>query len=82
MPGDLSVIGFDNIPESALSTPPLTTIDQPIQQMGGGRGRVLTGLIDGTAGEIRHLTLPTQLVVRRSCRRVRPDESPSPAKRP
>src|SRR5699024_799015 len=34
VPGDLSVIGFDNVPESALSTPPLTTVAQPIQQMG------------------------------------------------
>jgi LacI family transcriptional regulator len=34
VPDDLSVIGFDNVPESALSDPPLTTIEQPIQQMG------------------------------------------------
>ena len=34
VPEDLSVVGFDNIPESALTTPPLTTIDQSIQQMG------------------------------------------------
>ena len=34
IPGDLSVIGFDNVPESALTTPPLTTVEQPIRQMG------------------------------------------------
>ena len=33
-PDDVSVVGFDNIPESALTEPPLTTIDQSIQQMG------------------------------------------------
>ena len=33
-PEDLSVIGFDNVPESALCEPPLTTIEQPIQRMG------------------------------------------------
>ena len=34
VPDDLSVIGFDNVPESALASPPLTTIKQPLQQMG------------------------------------------------
>ena len=34
VPDDVSVIGFDNIPESALTDPPLTTIDQSIQTMG------------------------------------------------
>ena len=34
VPGELSVIGFDNIPESALADPPLTTVQQPIRQMG------------------------------------------------
>ena len=38
VPDDVSVIGFDNIPESALTEPPLTTIDQSIQQH-GPRGR-------------------------------------------
>ena len=34
MPEDLSVVGFDNIPESALTDPPLTTVDQSIQALG------------------------------------------------
>ena len=34
MPDDVSVIGFDNILESALSQPSLTTIDQSIQELG------------------------------------------------
>ena len=34
VPEDLSVVGFDNIPESALCSPPLTTVNQPIRQMG------------------------------------------------
>ena len=34
VPDDLSVIGFDNILESALASPSLTTIDQSIQEMG------------------------------------------------
>ena len=34
VPGQLSVVGFDNIPESALAQPPLTTVQQPMRQMG------------------------------------------------
>ena len=34
VPDDLSVIGFDNVPEAAQTSPPLTTVDQSIQRMG------------------------------------------------
>jgi LacI family transcriptional regulator len=70
VPDDLSVIGFDNIPESALSSPPLTTIDQSIQQMGYEAAKLLLSLIDEPGEETIHLTLPTELVVRQSCRAV------------
>ena len=46
VPEDLSVIGFDNVPESALGDPPLTTVEQPIQQMGSEAVRLLLELID------------------------------------
>jgi LacI family transcriptional regulator len=68
VPDDLSVVGFDNIPESALSDPPLTTIDQSIQEMGFEAARLLVGLIDQPGRDPIHLTLPTELVVRQSCR--------------
>src|ERR1019366_2036155 len=45
VPGDLSVVGFDNIPESALCTPPLTTINQPIRHMGQQSIHLLLQLI-------------------------------------
>ncbi len=70
IPDDLSVIGFDNIPESALTTPSLTTIDQSIQEMGYEAARLLIGLIDEPDGDPIHLTLPTKLVVRQSCRAI------------
>jgi LacI family transcriptional regulator len=68
VPDDLSVIGFDNVPESALSEPPLTTIDQSVQQMGFDAVQLLIRLIDGAPVAATHLTLPTRLVVRQSCR--------------
>lgn len=71
VPGDLSVIGYDNIPESTLAEPPLTTIDQSIQQIGYEAARLLVDLIespDASAKRPVHLTLPTKLVVRQTCR--------------
>ncbi len=66
VPDDLSVIGFDNVPESALASPPLTTIKQPLQQMGAEALRLLVDLIDGVERDT-HVRLPTELVVRASC---------------
>ena len=47
MPADLSVVGFDNIPESALCAPPLTTVEQPIRKMGERSIELLLSLIRG-----------------------------------
>lgn len=70
VPDDLSLIGFDNIPESAMTTPPLTTINQPIQRMGSEAITLLIRLMNGDADPDTHLTLPTELVERGSCRRL------------
>jgi LacI family transcriptional regulator len=67
IPSDLSVIGFDNVPESALCEPPLTTIEQPIQQMGFEAVELLIGLVERRPDLATQRMLPTQLVVRGSC---------------
>ncbi len=69
VPDDVSVIGFDNVPESALSTPPLTTISQPLHRMGAAALRLLVDLIDGVERDV-HVRLPTELVERATCRRI------------
>jgi LacI family transcriptional regulator len=51
-----------------VTEPGLTTIAQPIQDMGFEAVRMLIGLIDGPAPGTSQLTLPTALVVRQSCR--------------
>jgi LacI family transcriptional regulator len=66
VPADLSVVGFDNIPESALSNPALTTVEQPIRLMGCRAVEMLIELIRGHALEETHLTLDTRLLVRQS----------------
>jgi LacI family transcriptional regulator len=66
VPGDLSVVGFDNIPESVLCTPALTTVSQPIRQMGARAIELLIRLIRGEPAEFTHVTLATEMVVRGS----------------
>ncbi len=69
VPDDLSVIGFDNVPESALASPPLTTISQPLQRMGAEALLLLVDLIAGVERDI-HIRLPTELVERASCKAI------------
>jgi LacI family transcriptional regulator len=70
VPDDLSVIGFDNIPESVFSEPPLTTIDQSIQQLGYEATLMLMRIIDEPGSQPTHVRLPTKLIVRQSCRAI------------
>ncbi|MBE3015924.1 LacI family DNA-binding transcriptional regulator [Microbispora sp. NEAU-D428] len=66
VPGDLSVIGFDNIPEAALAEPGLTTVDQSMYRLGYEAARMLKGLVTGEWEGPRQILLPTRLVVRGS----------------
>jgi LacI family transcriptional regulator len=70
VPDDLSVIGFDNVPESALATPPLTTINQPLREMGATALEILVGMLEDREPEATHVRLPTSMVERASCRRL------------
>jgi LacI family transcriptional regulator len=67
IPDNLSVVGFDDIPESAYVKPPLTTVDQSIEQMGFIATQVLVKLISDEQIGNRIRTIPTRLVVRESC---------------
>ena len=66
MPEDLSVIGFDNVPESVLCRPSLTTIAQPLHDIGVTALRMLVELLAGREPTPGHVCLPTHLVVRDS----------------
>jgi len=66
VPSGLSVVGFDNVPESALARPPLTTVEQPIRQMGHYAMNMLLSLIAGEEPSDTHVTLGTTLLVRGS----------------
>ena len=66
VPEDISVIGFDNIPEAASSAIPLTTVSQPMQMMGKEAVRVMVDLLAGRTTPLE-IKLPTELKVRASC---------------
>ncbi|MFF5079515.1 LacI family DNA-binding transcriptional regulator [Actinoplanes sp. NPDC000266] len=66
VPGDVAVIGFDDFEISRYSDPPLTTVRQPIADMGRTMARQLLGLINGDPGLPDAVVLPTELVVRDS----------------
>lgn len=68
IPDNLSVIGFDNIPDAGLADPPLTTVDQSIEGMGALAAEVVIKLIAGEPLEQLVHKVPTRLVIRQSCR--------------
>ena len=73
IPNDLSVIGFDNTTESASMNPPLTTVDQSAEEMGRMAANIVLQLIHGASWELQYSKVPTKLVIRQSCRAVRPE---------
>ncbi|MGI8828067.1 MAG: LacI family DNA-binding transcriptional regulator [Chloroflexota bacterium] len=66
VPGDLSIIGFDDVQLASAVSPRLTTIRQPLQEMGSVAVSQLYRLLDGQMIETAHVHLSTRIVVRES----------------
>jgi LacI family transcriptional regulator len=66
IPDDLSVVGFDDTQVARLASPPLTTVRQPLREMGGVALRTALRLAAGEGLDSHHVELATELVVRRS----------------
>ncbi|TQM95842.1 LacI family transcriptional regulator [Ornithinimicrobium humiphilum] len=66
VPEDLSVVGFDNVPESAVAEPPLTTVAQPLRELGRTALDLLCTLLAGGELEQAQVRLETRLVERAS----------------
>ena len=64
---DIGVIGFDDIPSAAYCHPSLTTIRQPMYEIGTRLCHMLIQVIKGKEIEERQVILPPTLVVRESC---------------
>jgi len=66
VPEDLSVVGFDDTFEASIVTPPLTTVRQPLAEMGRMAVALLVRLLQNQRIEALHVELQTKLVVRES----------------
>ena len=73
VPQDISVVGFDDLEAASLVHPGLTTVRQPIAEMGRAAANTLLALIAGLDVAAQQVSLPTELVVRAStaaCKRT------------
>lgn len=72
VPGDVSVVGFDDVPEAEFFFPPLTTIHQDFAEMGRRGLHLLLQELDGGERRPRRETVPATLIERASTARVAP----------
>ena len=66
IPRDLSVAGFDDIRFARYTDPPLTTVAQPMREIGEGTVRLLLQILNGQTAPPESITLPHKLIVRSS----------------
>jgi LacI family transcriptional regulator len=66
IPQDLSVVGFDDLPAARWVSPPLTTVRQPLAEMGQVAAQMLGDLIESVPLRTQRVELATELIVRES----------------
>jgi DNA-binding LacI/PurR family transcriptional regulator len=66
IPRQVSVVGFDDIPEAGFFTPPLTTVRQDFAEVGRRCLHLLLGQIEGRVRSWQRVVVPAQLIVRES----------------
>ncbi len=67
IPGDLAVVGFDNLEFTAALNPALTTMAQAFSDVGYHAANLLMSRIEGLGGPPRHIEVPANLIIRESC---------------
>jgi LacI family transcriptional regulator len=67
VPEEVAVVGFDDMPQAATASPPLTTVRQPIQRAGALAVEMLVDILENGVDPPRRIILPTELVIRDSC---------------
>lgn len=72
VPADLSIVGYDDVEPAHIATPQLTTVAQPLQEMGRVAVDLLFRLLDGQPLHATRLELSSRLVVRASTSRPDP----------
>jgi LacI family transcriptional regulator len=71
IPEDISIVGFDDIPQASQVNPPLTTVRQPLEQMGHKAAQMLLEYIADPEMPTQRIELPTELIVRASTRQLK-----------
>lgn len=66
VPGQLAVVGFDDIPAAEVVEPTLTTVRQPKLEMGDYAINMIVDKLEGRESELKHKELPTKFIVRES----------------
>jgi LacI family transcriptional regulator, galactose operon repressor len=66
LPEDLSIVGYDDVTVATIVAPALTTVRQPLAEMGRTAVNLLVRLLDGRHEGTQQIELPTRLVVRQS----------------
>ncbi|NLN28849.1 MAG: LacI family transcriptional regulator [Firmicutes bacterium] len=77
VPDEMAVVGFDDMPFARFVHPGLTTVRQPIEELGKAAADLLIARIRGEVKEYREVVLNTQLIVRESCGSGRARSHPS-----
>src|SRR5262245_909232 len=67
VPGDIALVSFDDLPVAGFADPPLTTVHQPVLELGAKAVELLIERIKEPDRAPLHVRLPTRLVVRKSC---------------
>ncbi len=67
IPDDVSIVGFDDIPQASLIRPAMTTVNQPLEKMGRVATQMLLDLLHHPEKEADRIELPTELIIRDSC---------------
>ncbi len=67
VPGDVALVGFDDLPLASYSNVPLTTVRQPVVQSGIYTIETLIDIIEHGIKEPRHIVMDTELIIRDSC---------------
>ncbi|MEK3889781.1 LacI family DNA-binding transcriptional regulator [Bacillus sp. FSL K6-3431] len=68
VPDDLSIIGYDNLKISEMTVPPLTTVAQPLFEMGAKAADQLFKMVD-SIGDVYNITMPHQIIERNSVKK-------------
>ncbi|WP_269542595.1 GntR family transcriptional regulator [Cerasicoccus fimbriatus] len=70
VPEDVAIVGFDDLPQAAVSSPPLTSVHQPLRRCGARAVELIVKLLEGVEIEHRNNRLPCHLVIRESSKKA------------